>query len=190
MATIGITGHRFLAERDKLAAGLEQVTARLEADHPGPWTVVSALAEGADRFVAHRLLARPGSTLVAVLPLPVAEYVADFDSEPSRQEFDDLLARAREVVVVAAQADRDRAYEEAGLAALDRSDVLIAVWDGQGAQGRGGTGGIVATARSRGLPVAWVHAGNRRPGTEEPTSLGAEQGTVTFERFPAPERND
>jgi hypothetical protein len=29
----------------------------------------------------------------------------------------------------------------------------------------------------------WVHAGNRRPGTQEPTSLGAEQGKVTVENF-------
>jgi hypothetical protein len=60
------------------------------------------------------------------------------------------------------------------------------VWDGQGAQGQGGTGGIVAEARKCGLPIAWVHAGNRRPGTLEPTSLGAEQGEVSFERFPGP----
>ena len=67
---------------------------------------------------------------------------------------------------------------------LARADVLVAIWDGQGAQGLGGTGGIVAEARERGLPLAWVHAGNRRPGTAEATSLGDEQGEVTFERFP------
>jgi hypothetical protein len=37
------------------------------------------------------------------------------------------------------------------------------------------------------LPIARVHAGNRRPGTMEPTSLGEEQGRVTFERFDAPD---
>jgi hypothetical protein len=59
--------------------------------------------------------------------------------------------------------------------------VLIAIWDGKTAQGQGGTGAIMARARQRGLPIAWVHAGNRKPGTQEPTSLGAEQGMVTFE---------
>jgi len=42
----------------------------------------------------------------------------------------------------------------------------------------------VAEARRRGLPLAWVHAGNRRPGSEEATSLGEEQGRLTLERFP------
>jgi hypothetical protein len=73
--------------------------------------------------------------------------------------------------------------ESAGLYVLVHCDVLLAVWDGRGAQGRGGTGGIVAEARRRGLPLAWVHAGNRVLGTARPTSLGAEQGRVSFERF-------
>lgn len=60
----------------------------------------------------------------------------------------------------------------------------IAVWDGQEAQGQGGTAAIVAQARQRGLPLAWIRAGNRRPGTQEPMILGEEQGKVSFERFP------
>ncbi len=39
---------------------------------------------------------------------------------------------------------------------------------------------MVAQARARHIPIAWVHAGNRRPGTMEPTSLGPDQGKVTF----------
>jgi len=54
-----------------------------------------------------------------------------------------------------------------------------------GAQGLGGTGGIALRARERGLPIAWVHAGNRKPGTEEPTSLGADQGQLTLENLGA-----
>jgi hypothetical protein len=66
---------------------------------------------------------------------------------------------------------------------LDRCEVLLAIWDGQGAQGQGSTGAIVGQARQRGLPLAWVHAGNRERGTQEPTSMGAEQGLVTLENF-------
>jgi hypothetical protein len=33
------------------------------------------------------------------------------------------------------------------------------------------------------LPFAWVHAGNRRPGTMEPTSLRTDQGHVTYENL-------
>jgi hypothetical protein len=47
---------------------------------------------------------------------------------------------------------------------------------------------VVAAARERGKPLVWVHAGNRVPGTMEPTSLGDEQGTVSFERLRRSER--
>lgn len=184
MVAIGVTGHRILTEVDKLEAGLEEVVRRLEAAFSGQWTVISALAEGSDRLVAHRLLAREGTRLVAVLPLARDDYETDFENEASRREFRDLLARADEVVEVAPQASRDEAYEAGGRAMLERADVMVAIWDGQGAQGRGGTGGIVAEARERDLPLAWVHAGNRTPETGEPTSLGDEQGAVSFERFP------
>ena len=53
MVTIGITGHRMLAETDWVGAGLDQVVQRLDAVYPEPWSVVSALAEGADRLAAH-----------------------------------------------------------------------------------------------------------------------------------------
>ena len=123
---------------------------------------------------------------MAVLPLERDDYETDFDDASSRREFGELLARADEVAQIPAQPSRNDAYEAGGLAVLDRSDVLVAVWDGQGAQGQGGTGGIVAEARRRNLPIAWVHAGNRPPGTGAPTSLGPEQGAVTYERLPEP----
>lgn len=184
MLAIGITGHRILAEVDTLEAGLEEVVRRLETTFPGAWTVISALAEGSDRLVVHRLLARKGTRLVAVLPLERRDYETDFGTEASRREFADLLARADQVVEMAPQASRDEAYETGGRVMLERAGVLVAIWDGQLAQGRGGTGGVVAEARTRGLPLAWIHAGNRTPGTEKPTSLGVEQGLVSFERLP------
>lgn len=185
MVRIGVIGHRVLADREKLEAGLDAVVLRLAAAFPGEsWTVISALAEGADRLGVHRLLARPATRLVVVLPLAADDYETDFRASDSRGEFRSLLARADDVVQVAAAAGRDAAYESAGRELLDRADVLIAIWDGRGAQGQGGTGAIVAQARERGLPLAWVHAGNRRPQTLEPTSLGADQGKVTFERLP------
>jgi hypothetical protein len=184
MVAIGITGHRYLAEPDRLRSGLDEVARRLESAFPERWTVVSALAEGADRLVAQRLLARRGSGLVAVLPLPREDYARDFVTSDSRAEFEKLLARADEVTELPPRSDREEAYEAGGLAILDLSDVIVAVWDGQGTRGRGGTGGLVVSARERGMPVVWVHAGNRRASTREPTTLGPEQGQVTCERLP------
>ena len=185
MVGIGVTGHRVLAEPERIETGLAAVAGRIEAAFPGvPWTIVCALAEGADRLVTRRLLDRPATRLVAVLPLPVRDYEAGFSDDGSREEFRSLLHRADDVVELTTADGGDAAYEAVGRAIVDRADVLVAVWDGQAAQGRGGTGAVVARARARGLPLAWVHAGNRRPGTLEPTSAGAEQGEVTFERLP------
>jgi hypothetical protein len=71
MVAIGITGHRILTEIEKIQAGVEEALHRVEKAFPGQaWTVISALAEGADRLVVQRVLARPYARLVAVLPLP------------------------------------------------------------------------------------------------------------------------
>lgn len=183
---VGVTGHRFLAETDLLAAGIERCLDRIRAAFSTEqFVLLSALAEGADRLVASHVLARLSWQLVAVLPLALDDYLADFPSQASQAEFSLLLAQAAAVVTLPTQPERMLAYAAGGIYILDHCDVMLAIWDGQGAQGQGGTGEIVTEARRRDVPLAWVHAGNRHPGANEPTSLGAEQGLVTYERFPA-----
>lgn len=184
---VGVTGHRFLAEWARVAAGVEEALGRVAESFRGRrLAVLSSLAEGADRLVAQRALARGGGArLVAVLPMPADAYAADFETEGSRAEFRELLARADEVVTLPARAARADCYAAAGRYIVSRADVLLAVWDGGAEQGRGGTGEFVRLARAAGKPLARVHAGNRRPGTREPTSLGPEQGRVTLEGFAA-----
>jgi hypothetical protein len=181
---IGVTGHRILAEPEKIEAGVEEALHRIEeAFLSEPMTVISALAEGADRIVARLVLDRPGARLIAPLPLAKEDYITDFKSLESRAEFLSLLERAERVVEMDRVATRDEAYEVVGDYVLQHSDVLIVVWDGRDAQGRGGTGAVVGRARQRGLPIAWVHAGNRNKRTHQPMSLGLTQGQVSFERF-------
>ena len=181
---IGVTGHRVLAGTDIVASAIDRALARIEGGHPGrPLVVVSALSEGADRLVAEAVLRRPGARLEAVLPLPRFEFLDDFATPESKEEFLRFLDRADSLTELPAQDSRDEAYAAANDRLLDGIDVLIAVWDGKGAQGHGGTAEVVARARARGLPLAWVHAGNRVPGTMEATSLGAEQGLVTYENL-------
>ena len=181
---IGVTGHRILADLEKIDAGVEIALRHIESAFPGePLTVISALAEGADRIVARHVLARPDAGLTVPLPLAKSDYLADFQSEDSRADFLSLLQRADHLEEMPSAATREQGYEAAGEYVLNNSEVLIAIWDGRNAQGQGGTGEIVARARQRGLPIAWVHAGNREPATNRPTSLGDEQGRVTFENI-------
>ena len=184
MIRVGVTGHRILAEPEKIDEAVGQALRQIEQKFPGePITVVSALAEGADRIVARHVLSRDDAGLIVPLPLAPSDYLSDFHSEDSRAEFLRLLNRADQVDEMSSAPTREQAYEAAGEYVLNNSDVLIAIWDGGNAQGKGGTGEIVARARERGLPIAWIHAGNREPGTQRPTSLGDEQGVVTFENI-------
>ena len=180
---IGVTGHRCLAEQEKLTAGIDAALRTIGGAYPGrTLTLLSPLAEGADRLVADAVLRLPGGRLVALLPLPRADYMEDFASFESKAEFLRLLARAAQAIELLS-ATRREAYAAVGREIVERSDALVAVWDGQGAQGLGGTAEVVAYARSLGKPLVIVRAGNRKPGTDEPTSLGAAQGQLIVERL-------
>jgi hypothetical protein len=116
-------------------------------------------------------------------------YLDDFPPA-SRETFRQLWDQAAERFVLPAAASRDEAYEATGLYVVEHSDVLIAVWDGRPARGRGGTASIVARARERGLPMAWIKPG-RGAGSEAPSVVPSpatdeNQHKVTFERFPSP----
>jgi hypothetical protein len=181
---IGVSGHRFLSEIDRLRQSIDAGLKQLAESFPGwPFLVLSALAEGADRLVAGRVLEWTGAKLTAVLPMPKESYLTDFLAPESKAEFLNFLIQATEIVELPPKPDRNQSYEAAGQYIVDHCDVLFALWDGDDAQGRGGTGAIVGRARALGLPLAWIHAGNRAPGGTEPTSLGTEQGALTFERM-------
>ncbi|MFO7944061.1 MAG: hypothetical protein R6U51_07165 [Anaerolineales bacterium] len=184
MITIGATGHRFLAEEDKIISSVDQALDKIQQTFEGSsLNVVSSLAEGADRLIVQRTLERKNISLTALLPMPQQEYIKDFDSIPSRKEFQRLVDQAQEIITLPTPTTREGAYHAAGQHLLNLADVLISIWDGQRPQGKGGTGEITIHARQQGLPLAWIHAGNRMPGTEQPTTLGEEQGLVTFENF-------
>lgn len=175
---VGVTGHRFLAEVNKLRAAVEEALDRIQSAFPdAELAVISPLAEGSDRLVAEAGLER-GASLIAPLPFAADEYLNDFETERSKQQFRALLEQATEVIELPETEERNEAYAQVGEWVLDESDVLIAIWDGQPAQGQGGTADTVARALEHGIPVLHIKAGNRKPGTNQPTSLGDEQGEL------------
>src|SRR5579862_659369 len=160
---VGITGHRHLKDPDALLPAIQEALRLLRDLLPGHagsdvvLVAVSSMAEGADRLVAHELLARPGTRLEVILPVARSAYAEDFQDTTSRKEFQNLLARASQVRQAPGRPTRQEAYEWAGRRVVDRCDALIAVWDGQAAGGRGGTAEIVQYARDREVPLGWVH---------------------------------
>ena len=143
------------------------------------FTVVSPLAEGADRLVAREVLRTQDARLEAVLPFPRDEYLLDFEEAASRADFEDLLADADRVDEQPGgpSPDPDEAYARVGQAVVDRSDILIAIWDGRPARGHGGTAEIVDYARRQGRPVVLIppEAGELKlePGHGPPSQMVA-----------------
>jgi hypothetical protein len=142
---IGVTGHRRIADVEGVRAAIREVLRRVAAQLPGAdhtpvrFGVISPLAEGADRLVAEAVLEHPDAVLEAALPLPVDDYLRDFGTEASREEFGTLLGRARQVTEMFPADSREHAYKQVGEYVVDRCDVLIAVWNWEHAGGTGGT---------------------------------------------------
>ena len=80
---IGGIGHRNLHPADgKLAAAVRGECRKLGKQYKAsPFVVLSALAEGADRLIAKTAMEELGADLVAVLPMPAADYERDFQTE-------------------------------------------------------------------------------------------------------------
>lgn len=164
--TVGVTGHR----PNRLHVGAREVTRRLywvlAELRAGVWRrkriAVSALAEGADRLFAEVALGL-GYELQAVLPFASADYETTFSDAATTSGYRHLLARAAAVTELPGSlAATKAAYEAVGHATVAASDVLVAVWDGEGAAGRGGSPEIIAHAVGSGVPVVWIDAARLR----------------------------
>lgn len=182
---IGICGHRWVRESLELLSAIDKVVEKIEQDYSfQSLKLVSPLAEGADRVVAKQMLLSSNAALVALFPFPVEDYLVDFSTPVSVREFRDLFVQANQVIELPGHLNREEAYVALGKTLLDQSDVLIAVWDGKPANGRGGTAEIVQEARERGMPLAWIH--HTQPGKMETVvTPDAVQMRLIFERFPS-----
>jgi hypothetical protein len=160
---IGVTGHRKLEDEAQAAAGVREALKALrkalpELKHtPVVFSILSPLAEGADRLVAREAVQIEDAQIEVVLPLEKDDYLSDFESAGSKAEFKRMLTRAVRVKALPHAPTRNEAYERVGRYVVDHCDVLIALWNGQPAAGRGGTAEIVVYAREKKIPLLWVH---------------------------------
>jgi hypothetical protein len=171
---VAITGHR----PNRLHIGVHSAALRLKAvlrelrDGTGPGgaggqnhIAISALAEGSDRLFAAAALDL-GYELRVVLPFPSADYETTFGDHATTPDYRALLARASTVTELpGVLADSTPAYEAVGRLTVEQADIVVAVWDGKPAAGRGGTPEIMQYALDLDRPVIWIDAGNDRPPT-------------------------
>jgi hypothetical protein len=113
--------------------------------------IVTSLAAGTDQLIA-RLGIERGAALHAVLPFVDIERTF---SSKDLAEYRWLVGQAS-VEVLQTQGTDEDAYLAAGQRVVELADIMIAVWDGKPAKGKGGTADIVACARAVGVPVIHI----------------------------------
>ena len=163
---IGITGHRDLRDEDlpTLSEEIKSIFLELKKQYPStPLILLSALADGADRLAAWVALSKEvNACLLVPLPMEQAIYAAGFRPD-SLIEFHDMLKQAKghlELPLVEGNTresishqgpERDLQYESVGKYIVQKSQILIALWDGVENNLVGGTAAVVRFQRE-GLP--------------------------------------
>jgi hypothetical protein len=153
--TVGATGHRELH-----VGGTSQLRRRVDAFLADvarhlPDTelrIMTGMADGADLLVARAAL-QAGWKIDAVLPLPLERHLEDFDAHAAAELRAVLAAPAVTCTVlpapsgssVAAKHGAGRAVFYANLtqALIERTQLLLAVWDGKASSRPGGTADTV-----------------------------------------------
>jgi len=185
---IGVTGHRNVADDPALREQIRRVVDQIRELMPNSANtasylgIISPLAEGADQLVAREVLSDETAVLETPLPFAVEEYLKAFTDEASLALFLELIKRASIVTLLPESRSPDAAYAQIGEYVVDHCDVLIAVWDGEGARGQGGTAEVVELARSRGVPLFWIFS---KPDYELQNELGSGPPRQAFEQVDA-----
>lgn len=148
MPRIGVTGHARLS-RETVRLVYDALLAALRP-YTGPDLVgVTCLCPGADQLFARAIIEVQGRYEVV---LPAADY-RDQITPASVAAFDDLLTRAERVSWLPFTTSDRTAFKAASDKMLDRSEQLVAIWDGAESARLGDTADVVRTAQRRRIPV-------------------------------------
>lgn len=175
---IGVVGHRFAPGRPfneaYVKAEMKRAVARVLEENPDRAPVIyTHLADGADTIAAEVALEMK-IPFVVPLPLPFETYRRDFEEgiTDGVEKFLDLISLADRYFEIplrfgglvelakagkkgGASEAREQQYALGGAFIVERSDVMIAVWDGKPARGTGGTADIVAWCKKGEVPKAY-----------------------------------
>jgi 8-oxo-dGTP pyrophosphatase MutT (NUDIX family) len=157
---IGFSGHQdlgneatraFVAQslRELLMSYLEQANACNQE-----LLLYAALAPGADQLCITIAL----ELAIAVeAVIPCAEYERIFTDADAVSAYHQLLARCRKIHPLPAQQCSDEAFLEAGHWIVEHADLVLLVWNGYPAAGKGGTADVASYARSMRRPFLHIH---------------------------------
>ena len=152
---IGMTGHQQRAGMDWpwIEATLTQFLTNIQP----PLVGVSSLAIGADQLFAEVIFSL-GGQLEVIIPYP--EYDHSFD-QTSLIGYKYFLSKSKSTQLERVGTDED-CYLAAGELIVKSSEILVTIWDGLPAHGRGGTSDVVQFALNNRVPVYHIDFKNYR----------------------------
>lgn len=156
---IAVTGHRFIDHNSTLINSVRQLLTKFSRNHAdSDIYLYSALAEGSDQLIANLIKEFPKIKLIVPLPLSIDEYLQDFESKQAKQNFHELLNIAHHIINLPINKDHETSYQNLSKFLAEECDFLIAIWDGEYSNKKGGTGEVVRSAIELEKPVYWIYS--------------------------------
>ena len=172
--SVGVTGHRSIGDDKKQLEAIEDSLTTILKSLQGELMAASKIeaaffssavpklrvitmgASGAD-IVGMRAARTCRVEMVLVLPFPWEVYRKDFDEASLSEASQNISDALYKFELPGTREEGARAYERANDVILSNVDILLAVWDGERAKGRAGTGDVVQAAIARRLPVIVIN---------------------------------
>ena len=158
MTNLGVTGHQNIPPIavDFIRDGVTKIIRNTGNGVVG----ITALASGADQLFADLVLISKGQLHVVI---PCRRYEETFSNKVDLHKFIDLRNRADVVEILDFEEPSEGAFLAAGHRIVELSDLLIAIWDGGPARGKGGTADVVQYANKLrvDVKVLWPPGINR-----------------------------
>jgi len=157
---IGFSGHQQLGDETTVEFVSQSLRKLLTTyreytqQHNKEMLVYSALAPGADQLFVKTAIEL---NIPVEAVIPCAQYEAIFPSTEALNDYHDLLARCQSMHQLAPRICSDEAYLDAGHWIVDHCDLLMLVWNGYPAGGRGGTADVASYARVLRRPFIHIH---------------------------------
>ena len=147
--TVGVTGHSDIiaSEESSIVTRFVRLVDKLREDYPNlNIRILTGLAEGADQLIAKLAirLSNAGCPIqpVAILPMPLAEYRSDFSADKLK-DFDALVQVMVDndcpIVELSFEQERNHCYVNLGRYLINKSDILVSIWNGVLNADEGGT---------------------------------------------------
>ena len=151
---VGITGHQRLESAAAWEWVQEEMEAVIQERAKGTIDAYSSLAIGADQKFALVAIERGASLHVIV---PCSGYERTFATHEDLKQYRELLSKASTVERLDYPQPSEEAFMAAGKRIIDTVDLLVAVWNGEEADGTGGTDDAVGYAMEHGIPVIQIN---------------------------------